>query len=83
MSDFETERAGLPVLIGEARPRPSLKRSETTAAFISQLIIGRERTAGQRERRRGPSEGAIGAYARSARNSERRLPPGYRTTILA
>lgn len=83
MSDFDAGRAGLPVLMGEARPRPSLRRSETRAAFVSQLLAERDRAPVQRERRRGPSEGAIGAYARSARNAVPRLPPGYRTTILA
>lgn len=83
MSDFETDSRGLPVPLGPAQPRPSLKRTETTAAFVSQLIAQREHLPPQRERRRGPAEGAIGAYASGASIAVRRLPPGYRTTILA
>ena len=71
------------MLIGAARPRPSLHRSETTAAFVSQLLAARANLAPQRARRRGNAEGAIGAYADGARVAVKRMPVGYRTSITA
>lgn len=82
MAQSETETSGLPALIGAARPRPSLLRSDTTAAFVSQLIAARARLAPQRERRRATPEGAIGAYASGARIAVKRMPVGYRTTVV-
>ncbi|MGB3337763.1 MAG: hypothetical protein WBA73_11335 [Devosia sp.] len=83
MASSDTKPAGLPVLIGSPRPRPSLLRTETTAAFVSQLLAERGNLAPQRSRRRGSAEGAIGAYAASAKVAVKRMPLGYRTTILA
>ena len=83
MASSDTKQAGLPMLIGAPRPRPSLHRSETTAAFVSQLLAARANLAPQRERRRGTSEGAIGAYADGARVAVKRMPAGYRTSIVA
>jgi hypothetical protein len=71
------------MLIGAPRPRPSLRRTETTAAFISQLLAERHNLAPQRSRRRGSAEGAIGAYADGAKVAIKRMPIGYRTTIVA
>ena len=73
---------GLPMLITQPAPRPSLQRSATTAAFVSQLLAERNRLTPQRSRRRGSVEGALGAYAESARMGVRRLPQGYRTTVV-
>lgn len=83
MASSETKPAGLPMLIEAPRPRPSLLRSETTAAFVSQLLAGRANLAPQRARRRGSAEGAIGAYAAGAKVSVKRMPLGYRTSIVA
>lgn len=83
MSSSETKPAGLPVSIEASRPRPSLRRVETTAAFVSQLLAERANMAPQRARRRNNAEGAIGAYADGARIATKRMPMGYRTTILA
>lgn len=83
MADFETEKPGLPMVIDAARPRPSLYRTETRAAFVSQLLAARANLAPQRVRRRGTAEGAIGAYADGARVAIKRMPMGYRTTIVA
>lgn len=83
MASSETKPAGLPMLIGAPRPRPSLRRSETAAAFVSQLIAAHANLAPQRTRRRGSAEGAIGAYADGARVAVKRMPMGYRTTIVA
>lgn len=83
MASSETKPAGLPMLIGTARPRPSLLRNPTAAAFVSQLLAERNNLAPQRARRRGNAEGAIGAYSDGAKVSMKRMPPGYRTTIVA
>lgn len=83
MASSETKPAGLPMLIGPSRPRPSLRRAETTAAFVSQLLAARGNLPPQRLRRRGSAEGAIGAYADGAKVAVKRMPVGYRTTIVA
>ena len=83
MASSDTKPAGLPVLIGPARPRPSLLRNPTGAAFVSQLLAERHNLAPQRTRRRGTSEGAIGAYADGAKVAVKRMPMGYRTSIVA
>lgn len=83
MSDFDTERSGLPVVLEPTRPRPSLLRNPTRAAFVSQLLVGRQHLAPQRTRRHGSNEGAIGAYANGAKVAVKRMPLGYRTTIVA
>ena len=83
MASSDTKQAGLPVLIGAPRPRPSLWRSQTTAAFVSQLLAERGNLAPQRARRRGNAEGAIGAYADGAKVAIKRMPMGYRTSIVA
>lgn len=71
------------MLVGAPRPRPSLRRSEITAAFVSQLLAERNNLAPQRARRRGNAEGAIGAYADGAKVAVKRMPVGYRTSIVA
>lgn len=71
------------MLIGPSRPRPSLRRSEIGAAFVSQLLAARANLMPQRERRRDTPEGAIGAYADGARVAVKRMPAGYRTSIVA
>ena len=83
MAGNETEIVGLPMVIEPQRPRPSLRRSESTAAFVSQLIAARAHMATQRARRRTTPEGAIGAYASGARIAVKRMPAGYRTSIVA
>jgi hypothetical protein len=71
------------MLLKPSRPRPSLLRDQTGAAFVSQLLAARANLAPQRQRRRGTAEGAIGAYANGAKVAVKRMPLGYRTTILA
>ncbi|HTM77400.1 MAG TPA: hypothetical protein VL133_07205 [Devosia sp.] len=88
MSAFDTGNRpdpapGLPMLIGVSAPRPSLRRSDTTAAFVSQLLAARENLPSQRQRRRNTVEGALGAYSAGARISVKRMPQGYRTTVVA
>jgi hypothetical protein len=83
MAGTETGVIGLPMLIEAARPRPSLKRSEIVAPFVSQLLAERGNLPPQRARRRNSAEGAIGAYASGARIAVKRMPVGYRTSIVA
>lgn len=86
MSDLaqsETVSAPLPVAQGPAMPRPSLAFSAPTAAFVSQLIAARAHMPGQRARRNGTAEGAVGAYGQTARLTQRRMPQGYRKTVVA
>lgn len=74
---------GLPVVIDAAAPRPSLQRSQTNATFISQLLAARDNLPPQRQRRQGSVEGALGAYRAGASIAVRRLPQGYRKTVVA
>jgi len=83
MASNETKTPGLPMLTEPARPRPSLARSQTGAAFVSQLLASRANLPPQRLRRRGSAEGAIGAYANGAKVAIKRMPMGYRKTVLA
>ena len=83
MASSDTKPAGLPVLVGAPRPRPSLMRNPTAAAFVSQLLAERNNLAPQRARRRGNAEGAIGAYADGAKVAVKRMPAGYRTSVVA
>lgn len=71
------------MVLEAARPRPSLKRSETAAAFVSQLLAARANLPPQRGRRRNTAEGAVGAYADGAKIAVKRMPVGYRTSIVA
>lgn len=83
MANSDTKTGGLPVLVGAPTPRPSLQRNQTAAAFVSQLLAERDRLPPQRSRRRGSAEGAIGAYAAGAKVAVKRMPMGYRTSIVA
>ncbi|WP_086471864.1 hypothetical protein [Devosia lucknowensis] len=86
MSDLEqsgTPSIDLPVRQEPATPRPSLAFSAPTAAFVSQLIAARAQMPTQRARRIGTAEGAVGAYGQTARLSEKRMPQGYRKTVVA
>lgn len=79
----DTDRAQLPVTLVAAGDKPSLARSSAGAAFVSQLIAARDNLPPQRNRRVGSAERAIGAYRNGARMTERRMPMGYRKTIVA
>lgn len=77
------EQARLPVPLAGSAPRPSLARSEIRAAFVSQLLAARASLDIQRTRRRAPADAALDAYRAGARIAVRRLPMGYRRTLLA
>lgn len=83
MADSETKLVLLPVPVNVPGAKPSLRRNETMAAFVSQLLAERANLAPQRSRRRSSAEGAVGAYADGARIAVKRMPMGYRTSIVA
>jgi hypothetical protein len=83
MTETETQRAQLPALIDASGPRPSLAWSAPTAAFVSQLIAAREHLPSQRERRTASVDRAMGAYRQGAGIAVRRMPEGYRKTVVA
>jgi hypothetical protein len=69
-------------MVIEARVMGSLAyRSETTAAFVSQMLAARENTSPHRQHLR--VQGAVGAYRAGASISVVRMPQGYRKTVLA
>jgi hypothetical protein len=74
--------AGLPVPLEVRAPRPSLTRSTPQAAFVSQLLAARQRTDLQRIRRRAPVNTAVDAYRAGSVITVRRLPQGYRRTVI-
>jgi hypothetical protein len=83
MNEIETERNFLPVALAPAGPRPSLAHSAPSAAFVSQLIAARDRLPPQRERRTASVERAVGAYRSGAGIAIKRMPEGYRKTVVA
>lgn len=81
--ETETAPAGLPMVIAPRPARPNLARATPRAAFLSQLIAERQHLAPQRARRRVPPAQAVDAYATGSRVAVRRLPAGYRRTVVA
>ncbi|HWV20531.1 MAG TPA: hypothetical protein VN036_05855 [Devosia sp.] len=82
MTEIETPRTQLPVPVNASGPRPSLAWSAPTAAFVSQLIAAREHLPPQRERRTASVDRAVGAYRQGAGIAVRRMPEGYRKTVV-
>ena len=82
MDDNDEAITGLPATLEAAPQRPSLVRTETTAAFVSQLLAERNRLPPQRTRRRESPQGAIGAYTTSASMGTKRMPAGFRKTVV-
>lgn len=78
-----TDVSGLPVPLAQPGLRPSLAHSAPTAAFVSQLLATSGSLSAQRARRAGTAQGAVGAYGKAARLGERRMPQGYRKTVVA
>ncbi|SFV37089.1 hypothetical protein SAMN05216456_2742 [Devosia crocina] len=83
MSESETQRNLLPVPQAPAARQSSLSQGAPSAAFVSQLIAGRDRLPPQRERRLASLDRAVGAYRIGAGMAVKRMPEGYRKTILA
>jgi hypothetical protein len=84
--DADEKRAGtepgLPVPLEPRAPRPSLMRSAPQAAFLSQLLAARGRIETQRTRRRAPVDTALDAYRAGSAITVRRMPQGYRRTLV-
>jgi hypothetical protein len=75
-------RSKLPMVVGSS-PASSGRGVAPGAAFISQLIAERQHLPPQRERRRAPVDIALGCYEAAGQQAVRRMPPGYRKTVLA
>jgi hypothetical protein len=58
-------------------------RAQSKADFLSQMIAERRTPLQPAEPGQVPVAQAVSAYANGARIAVRRMPPGYRTTILA
>lgn len=82
MDENDTQRSQLLVPVSVTGPRPSLAWSAPSAAFVSQLIAAREHMQPQRTRRTASVERAVGAYRQGAGIAVRRMPEGYRKTVL-
>jgi hypothetical protein len=83
MDDNGTNRVfRLPAVLDAPRQRLTLVHTPAPADFLSQLIAERQHLAPQRERRRAPVGQAVDAYANGGRIAVRRMPAGYRTTIV-
>jgi hypothetical protein len=72
----------LPVLLEAPRERVRLAQAAASVDFLSQLIAERQRLPPQRERRRASLGVAVDAYANGGKIAVRRVPAGYRTTIV-
>ena len=72
----------LPVPIEPRAPRPSLLRSSAAVAFLSQLLAARSRLDPQRVLRRAPVDTALDAYRAGSAITVRRMPKGYRKTLV-
>ena len=59
--------------------RIKLMRGAPSADFISQLIAERDKLPA----RGASARGAVGAYAAAGRIAVRRMPAGYRKTVVA
>jgi hypothetical protein len=69
--------------MGRVAAHPQNPGLTAGAAFVSQLIAEHDHLPPQRERRRATVSVALGSYQAAAAIGVRRLPPGYRRTILA
>jgi hypothetical protein len=65
-------------------PRDHLRLAHAAphADFVSQLIAERQHLPPQRARRRAAMGEALAAYDSGAHIADRRIPPGYRKTIV-
>jgi hypothetical protein len=74
------DRAGLPAVVTPVYRQPV--RGTASAPFVSQLLASRARLDTQKARRRAPVDTAVDAYANGARISVRRMPQGFRKTLV-
>lgn len=72
----------LPVPAEAPRQRLRLATPDASVDFLSQLIAEHQHLPPQRERRRAPVGEAVDAYANGGKIAVRRMPAGYRKTIV-
>jgi hypothetical protein len=72
----------LPAVQEAPRELLMLVHAPAHADFLSQLIAARQHLPAQRERRRAPVGQAVDAYANGSKITVRRMPAGYRKTIV-
>lgn len=72
----------LPVVTEAVGAGRRLYRALPAAEFLSQLIAERDHLPPQRERRRAPVDFALDTYDSTTRHAVRRMPPGYRKTLV-
>ena len=80
MAQLRDQAANLPAVV-TSRALPV--RGTVGSVFLSQLIAERYNLSPQREKRRAPVGQAVSAYQQGAQIAVRRLPQGYRKTIVA
>lgn len=73
-------KPGLPMVLEPARPKPSLVRNPTAATFVSHLLAARQKPVEKAPKTQ--VGGALGAYSEGAKASTRRMPQGYRKTVI-
>ena len=71
---------GLPMVIEAPRPRPSLVRNPTTATFVSHLLVAHHKAD---ETAPNTSAGRWPPMRKAPRSRRRRMPQGYRKTVIA
>lgn len=81
--DDKPKGAGLPAVVMPRPERAIPVRGVTPAPFLSQLIAARARITLQRERNRAPLGQALDAYAAGSAIAVRRMPQGFRKTVVA
>lgn len=85
MDENGTNRQQTRFLVPLEAPRERLRfvpSAAPSADFISQLIAENQHLPPQRQRRRAPVGVAVDAYAAASRSAVRRLPAGYRKTMI-
>lgn len=74
----ETQTPPLPAVTESVRA----VRGVTPAPFLSQLLAERANLPAQRDKRRAPVDQAVDAYRSGGAITLRRLPLGYRKTLV-
>lgn len=82
-TETEQKETGTALTATVVPSRPGWAHIAPDAGFVSQLIAERDRLAPQRLRRRVPPGVAVDAYAAGTRIADRRMPIGYRKTLVA
>lgn len=82
MSDSDSSQSrNLPaVIVPDVTPMPTGESPE--AGFVAQLLAAKGRLPLQRSRWRAEPSAAVGAYDLSRTMAARRMPQGYRRTVV-